>query len=375
MDRNFSDKAKEIKIREDVIQHIAAIRGNILQNNTGYINISKFIFDKYQTNNLSGVDLSNIDFSYCYLDYLNLSFCNLTNCNFAKASLFNSNLNSADISNANFKNCKLISTNMANTKLRKNDFKGALVHFVDFSKCTLNKIDFSKSDVTEPNFTQARLNKVNLSSLDLNKTCFARSYFIKCNLSRCNLTETNFLKSYLFKVKFNQSDLTKACLAECHLNKVSFNKALLIDVNMSYSRLETKFVRNIYAVYDFFGYGVFTIYPIDDSFNHYGAENGYTEVSTVKLKKCLQSSGLNLYKVDGILPSTRWLTAHGCHAQPISNQPIETNNNSICSTRTSHAEVNRFCLFKSKHNSNINGTNNNFVETESDENTIALKLH
>ncbi len=359
MPNTHPNKRRENEIRNFIITKINEFNKTKKHSNVKKLLLNRLLLETFNTNDLSGINLSKIDFSGCSLDYLNLSSCNLSHCIFSNSSLSNTDLNNSKLDNADFTNAYLVSTILTNTNLFNIKFKYALIHFTNFSGSKLSNIDFSKSDVTQPNFSNARLCNVNLHNLELSNSNFACCDIRKCNLNKSILRHANFFEAQLNNVSFEYSDLSESCFIRSRIMSVSFYEAVLTNVNLSFSMLSYKIRKSFYEhLTEFFtdngtSTSVFTNY-----YGHHHARSNSNDEEwqiILQFRKELENmyqlhrsrdlSQANIYRVDGlpINDNENTLLKNGCKKTPITDQEIAKLKNI---GEFNLSETNKFCLFK-----------------------------
>jgi uncharacterized protein YjbI with pentapeptide repeats len=171
--------------------------------------------DKQYTLNLSGQNLSQIDFTR--LSTSDLSRANLSRANLYRAILDGVNLYGADLSSANMKEAHLINADLREADLSSTDLTGAKMRGAKLQKADLS----SAHPVTI-------LQKADLTDVDLSESTLSKAILKEAILTNAKLFQAN-----LSEVDLSASDLQGADLREAILNKVQLAGAKLENVKLS----------------------------------------------------------------------------------------------------------------------------------------------
>jgi uncharacterized protein YjbI with pentapeptide repeats len=226
--------------------------------------------EKVTFGDLTDIDFSNIDLSFCYFksailtrvtfgNHTSLVFegATLNQCKFngmlsgslfAGATLnecvFNKDLQDFDFSNATLNNCKfhnLSNVNFTRANLNECVFNGMLsgssfegatlnecvfnkdLQYLDFSNATLNNCKFH--NLSNVNFTRANLREIDLTSLTLIHINMRKANLINAKLESSTLTKVNFVEADLIGANFQKSECNDVDFSYADLTHSDFNKA------------------------------------------------------------------------------------------------------------------------------------------------------
>jgi uncharacterized protein YjbI with pentapeptide repeats len=173
--------------------------------------------------NLSGADLSGIDFGGAVLTSAKLIGANLS-----KAKLIAAELSGAYLSNADLRHAELNLANLTNARLTDANLSQAELHHANLSGAYLERVNLSGANVRHANLLQADLNQATLAGADLH-----RSDLSQANLSRTDLTRIDLSKSVLRGADLTQADLTRADLTVADLTGAKLTRARLARANLT----------------------------------------------------------------------------------------------------------------------------------------------
>ena len=167
--------------------------------------------------NFSNRDLSNVDFSYCYLEQ----------CDFSHANLSGANLNHAIAARSNFKHAVLVNTQLNNSNIGACDFKYATIDTDKTSNIECAKSDFSYAHIKQVSFSdclnmleiifhQVHFERVNFGDATFLETSFNQSIF-----DECQLESASFQQSNLDSLQINQSTFLSCNFIDCKMKNLS----------------------------------------------------------------------------------------------------------------------------------------------------------
>jgi uncharacterized protein YjbI with pentapeptide repeats len=202
---------------------------------------------------LSGAQLTGVDFSYIELKNADLSRANLQDTDFSYAKLVNIDFRGADLSNSNFRYAKLINCDLSgamidNVNFEHTDFKaGTKTSTLDFSTANTKWAkfqnanmpnDIQQTQVTTP-VTQRAINP-NLNQFE--GTPKERDYsYTNLNSLKFvgkDLRQANYRYAKLNNFDFSNADLRGADFSNANLKNVKFTGANLEGANFTYSDLQ-----------------------------------------------------------------------------------------------------------------------------------------
>jgi uncharacterized protein YjbI with pentapeptide repeats len=174
---------------------------------------------------LSGADLSEVDFSETSLYQANLSGANLCKANFSTAILQEANLSGASLIEANLKDKKFPKTNLSGSDLSRANLSGAKfyrstnLNFANFKAANLSNSDLRELNLRNSNFSGANLSEANLSDTNLNSVNFYRANLCKANLNAANLDAVNFCGANLNEANLEYANLRGAQIQEAIIDE------------------------------------------------------------------------------------------------------------------------------------------------------------
>ena len=212
---------------------------------------------------LSGSDLSEVDFSETSLYQANLSGANLCKANLSTAILQEADLSGASLIEANLKDKKFPATNLSGADLSKANLDGAKFYTstslsnTNFSSTDLRGADLSGLSLENTNFTGANLCKANLNATNLNAANLCGANLDEANLEYANLREAQIQEAIIDKkwylvweivnngaerrdlhgLDLSMADLEGANLSEADLSNVNFTGTKLNRANFTNSNL------------------------------------------------------------------------------------------------------------------------------------------
>lgn len=192
--------------------------------------------------NLSGSNLTEADLRKTKLNVAKLSGANLTRANLAEANLNVANLTLADLNHADLRQASLVRAEMARSELSTAnlsyanlsgaDLKDAKLRQANLSHANLSRADLKWAACTGANFSQANLHGTDLSSCDFSGADLRNTELRQANLSRANLRGAN-----LSGANLRWADLSGADLSWADLSGARLSGANLTGVNLSYANL------------------------------------------------------------------------------------------------------------------------------------------
>ena len=171
--------------------------------------------------NLSGMDLSGMDFSYAEMTGVNLSGSDLTGANLSHANLWgaflhNINLTRATLDETIFLSARLVHSKIDECKGEKTRFTFACMWDCDIKNASLKKANFLQAEICDCDFTGS----------DLEEACFACADFDDATFVNTRLCHADFdYASRTYWTDFSGSDMTGLSTAD-----VDFDPDYLMDV-------------------------------------------------------------------------------------------------------------------------------------------------
>ena len=154
-----------------------------------------------------------------------------------KADLSCEDLSDVDLSNLNLKYAILRGVNLSDANLRSADLRGAKLEDANLIGANLRSADLSVANLIRVNLTNADLIGANLTNADLIGANLTNVNLICANLTRAYLTGVNLINAYLTGVNLTNADLigvnlTRANLREADLTRANLREANLTDVDL-----------------------------------------------------------------------------------------------------------------------------------------------
>jgi uncharacterized protein YjbI with pentapeptide repeats len=187
---------------------------------------------------LSGMDLSGINFVETDLSKASLWEVTLIEANLVRATLWETILGRANLTDANLSNANLKGINFGGAILSKANLKEVDMSSVGFHLPNANLIQAQLDGV---NFYQARLDKANFSKANLQAANFQKAHLWEANLSeaklnRADFTDANLSGAYLWKADLSMANLTQVSLQrtnfiETDLNGTNFHLAITMNTS------------------------------------------------------------------------------------------------------------------------------------------------
>jgi len=174
---------------------------------------------------LSGLELTRLDFSGCLLREAILQGANLGEVNFSRADLSGAviagaNLHGATCNGANFAEADLTSAWLVSADLSGTNLQGA-----DLTDAKLRNAVMIESNAAEAVFTGADLSGANLERADLTAADLCESRLHRTNLAGANLSEAALEGAWGRDVTAVSTNLTKIRAAGAHLTRANFREA------------------------------------------------------------------------------------------------------------------------------------------------------
>jgi uncharacterized protein YjbI with pentapeptide repeats len=201
----------------------------------------------------AGMDLSGAAFTYAHLNGANLLEANLENATFNSARLNGVKgrrvrLDQADLANASMIEAKLEEASFTGAVLTRTNLSGADLRRANLSEATLNGTNLSEADLTGANLANANLSQANLSRAILRDTDLSHTdlrgavlggaklegaRLDGANLSQVRLLLANLHNARLSQAILNQTDFSWSDLGEANLSKADLTGAKLIETDLT----------------------------------------------------------------------------------------------------------------------------------------------
>lgn len=179
---------------------------------------------------LSGQDLSDVDFRRAIFTATNLSDADLTDANLSEAWLEESNLRGADLTRTDFSHANLKGADLQDADMEDTVFSHADLSSVSLLRANVNDTKFNGADLS-----YAVLSKLNLSGEDFSRATLVGVNLAGINLSGADLTGADLSKSNLESANLSEADLSGADLSRCNLSESNVAGADLYETDFTAS--------------------------------------------------------------------------------------------------------------------------------------------
>jgi uncharacterized protein YjbI with pentapeptide repeats len=179
-------------------------------------NVSLYLKKEFNTNDLSGMDLHNMDFRFANLEHLKFDGSDISGANFAGASLISCSLEKVVTNRkTNFKSSCLVNAKFTGSQLSNVNFSKALAHFANFDRCKINMANFNEADCTQMSLSYAEVNN--------------------CDFENSNLTGCKVNHSTLSRLKLRHALLTDSDFRQCDIKVKSQSTSSFFSDTVHYS--------------------------------------------------------------------------------------------------------------------------------------------
>ena len=192
--------------------------------------------------NLSGLNLSVVDFAEMDLSGAAFAYAHLNGANLLNANLENTNLNSARLNGVKGRRARLNTADLANAslieaKLEEASFSGSLLSKANFSGADLRRANFAAANLSEANLSEANLSEANLSEANLSQANLSRADLRDTDLRRTDLRGAVLGGAKLDGATLDGANLSQVRLLLANLHKARFSEAVLNEADFSWSNL------------------------------------------------------------------------------------------------------------------------------------------
>ncbi|GEM_PF-608531 len=192
--------------------------------------------------NLSGLDLSNVEFRYTTFDSTDFSRAKLSGAVFNRCEFHRSKFWESDLTDATFVACKFYPPDFAGAHLERTLFFKSLMDGLCLPKVHLEQADFTACSAKGADLTSATGNKVfwikvnfkgaKLSGIKIVRLYCRLSGFEEADLSGAVLEEAVIEKSVLYRADFSSARLRGAKLTGSWFDQTSFRGADLTGADL-----------------------------------------------------------------------------------------------------------------------------------------------
>ena len=175
---------------------------------------------------LSGLNLQNVDFSGANLEKTDLSDSNLEGANLSKARL-----NGADLNNTNMNDCNLMRAKLDEIFAENSTFENAEMKQISFNEAEFHGCSFEGTNLTEAKGRNAHFVSCNLQGVDMSESRCTGLTLKDCKAEYGLFNGTRLAKSKIKECVFDDASLYKVLFAESQLENLSFSRSNLTQSN------------------------------------------------------------------------------------------------------------------------------------------------
>ena len=165
---------------------------------------------------MSGMDLSFVDFTDAYLYGANLSGSDLTGADFSGAYMEEANLNGAKINNAHFNKAYMRCATLTGAEISHSSFEGANLNEASLMNAVISYTRMEGTRMVRAVITDVSLYVVLMGGADLGGASFEGSKLGSVNMRMANIQSANFTSSCITE---------SCCFEHAHLTNATFTSA------------------------------------------------------------------------------------------------------------------------------------------------------
>lgn len=182
--------------------------------------------------NLSQLNLSDSDFSGLKKLHEKFNSSNISNCKFESADLSGIQLSSNNVESCDFKNANFSRSTIHNSNLDKNNYQHCNLQETAFTKSNIGKCDFTEADLTKAVFKFDNFSQNIMQNVVLNGTSFIsiamEDIVLEGNIENCHFEDCSFygvtfqnaiLTNTFFK---NNRKMKKVEFINCKVDKITY---------------------------------------------------------------------------------------------------------------------------------------------------------
>lgn len=174
----------------------------------------------YEEFDMSGMDLSFVDFTDAYLYGANLSGSDLTSADFSGACMSEANLNGAKIDNVNFNKAYMRCATLTGAKINHSLFDGANLNEAHLSGATIFYTHMEGTRMARAVITDASLYVVHMGGANLENASFEGSKLGHVEMRMANIQSANFTSAGITEsCRFEHAHLTNANFTSASISK------------------------------------------------------------------------------------------------------------------------------------------------------------
>ena len=182
---------------------------------------------------LSGLDLRNVDFSGANLEKSDLSDSNLEGANLSKARLIG-----ADLNNTNMNDCNLMRAKLDEMFAENSTFENAELKQCSFNEAEFHGCSFEGTTLTEAKGRGAQFINCRLQGIDMSETKCTGLTLKSCQADFGLFNGARFAKANITECTFDDASFYKVLLAESNIEKTAFSRANLTQSNWNNATLK-----------------------------------------------------------------------------------------------------------------------------------------
>jgi len=202
--------------------------------------------------NLSGCNLTDLDFSQIDLVFANLSSTNIKNVDFSGSRLTNVDFSNAIINDSNFLDSNLVNANLNNSKINNSNFEKSELRYVNFMNSEIHDSNFEKSISRGSNFENSIIQNTNFSESTLYHSNLKNSVISDSDFTKVDLRYSKVNNSKWSGLNLSKTDLSHAKMISMEIDRSNLQKMIMTYVNFSDSKIsESNFKGSIPYSSDF----------------------------------------------------------------------------------------------------------------------------
>ena len=233
----------DIEFGPDGFMYIVSIMDGkiyrILPNNTILNNVSNNDCNAKPSPriNLSGCNLTDLDFSKVDLAFANLSSTNIKNVNFNDSRLTNVDFSNSKISDSKFKNSNLVNVNLEDTEIHDSNFENAELRYSSFMNSEIHDSNFEKSIIRGSNFENIIIKNTNFSESTLYHSNLKNSIISDSDLINVDLRYSKVNNAKWSGLNLSKTDFSHAKMTSMEIDGSNLQKGIMTYVDFSNSKI------------------------------------------------------------------------------------------------------------------------------------------
>jgi len=187
--------------------------------------------------NLSGCNLTNLNFSQTDLAFADLSSTNIKNVDFSGSRLTNVNFSNTTIYDSNFLDTNLVNANLNNSKIYNSNFEKSELRYVNFMNSQIYNSNFEKSIIRGSNFENIIIQNTNFSESTLYHSNLKNSIISDSDFTKVDLRYSKVNNSKWSGLNLSKTDLSHAKMTSMEIDGSNLQKVIMTYVNFSDSKI------------------------------------------------------------------------------------------------------------------------------------------